>query len=350
MPVHVQFGWGIFQEFVPNQPCVVLVDSNVLAADKVDEFKSKWSSHLVEWVTNFHGACDLDNLHELSQKLWPHFDHAKNIQFIAIGGGATLDLAKILRWFPNVKTAKEEIEHIWKSQGHGLNSNLNRSGLICWPTTAGTGSEVSASATLWDRSSRTKLSWQPNHGHADWSFIDPELTLTCPHKVTRDAGLDALSHALESLWNRRSSFVTRTLAMQAVNLIIEHLPNVLSNPLERHARIALSKASVLAGLAMSETQTALAHSLSYDLTINEGISHGEAVAIWLPMVSEMAFKANGWLEAELAKEVGCNGSFAVFLRQWLENLAIQPRSISDLSLGVITLNEALQSVRGQNQI
>jgi alcohol dehydrogenase class IV len=114
--------------------------------------------------------------------------------------------------------------------------------------------------------------------------------------------------------------------------------------------MALSKASVMAGLAMSETQTALAHSLSYDLTINEGISHGEAVAIWLPMVSEMAFKSSGWLEAELAKEVGCEGSFTGFLRQWLENLAIQPRSISDLPNGVKTLNEALQSTRGQNQI
>ena len=114
-----------------------------------------------------------------------------------------------------------------------MNGDWLRHALLCWPSTAGTGSEVSASATVWDRSGDKpqKLTWQPPHGHADEAWIDPVLCLTNPPKVTRDAALDALAHALESLWNVRANAMTRPLAERAVRLVMAHLPTALAQAL-----------------------------------------------------------------------------------------------------------------------
>jgi len=313
---------------------------------------AQWNAHLIEWIWQDKGECEISQLSELAPKVWRALSRHSGSALIAFGGGSSLDMAKILRWRIATGTQALSMETVWRAQGQSLQGELIRHRLLCWPSTAGTGSEVSASATLWDRSAAApvKLAWQPINGFADEAWVDPDLTQSCPATLTRDCGLDALSHALESLWNVRSSVLSRLLAHRAIRLIIDHLPRLLDDLTDMAAREALSEASVLAGMAMSETQTALAHALSYDLTLHEGMSHGSAVAVWLPYVAGLSCAASPAIRAQLQESLQTEQEPADFLTHWLTQFAIVPRTLAQSPTGTATLAKALASARGRNQV
>lgn len=351
LPVKVHLGEGLLEQYLPNGPVVLLADPNAVELAMREQLVDRFKRHGVSWVWQVHQECELNQLVQLSRPIWQALDSGQSVRLMAIGGGTTLDIAKVLRWRPRKPMTDSEVLNVWRSQGQCLTSDWVRHSLACWPSTAGTGSEVSASATLWDKSSDKpqKLSWQPQYGHADEAWVDSVLTHSCPAKVTRDCALDALAHALESLWNVRANPLTRLFAHSAVQLIMANLPIALTNVHDRPARTALSKAALLAGMAMSQTQTALAHALSYDLTLKEGIPHGEAVAIWLPMVTRLACQVDPSLNVELQKHFGTQSDPAAHLQNWLQALGVSPRTMEDLPDGQADVDRALQSPRGLNQ-
>lgn len=352
LPVQVHLGSGLLAQFQPAAPVVVLADAHAVPADLVTLLRKRWGAQCLAWMWQTQGECETTTLLDLAQPLWQVLAQAPHTQLLAIGGGTTLDMAKVLRWRPQHPRTPTDLLQVWRGQGQTMNSDWLRHTLLCWPSTAGTGSEVSASATVWDRSGNKpqKLAWQPAHGYADEAWIDPVLCLTCPPKVTRDAALDALAHALESLWNVRANAMTRPLAERAVRLVMAHLPTALVQAYDLPARAALSEAALLAGMAMAQTQTALAHALSYDLTLHEGITHGEAVAIWLPLVADLACRSDAALRAQLQTLLEARNDPAERLRQWLHGLGIATRGLADLPGGQADLLGALQSPRGQNQL
>lgn len=352
LPVQVHLGSGLLAQFQPAEPVVVLADARAVPADLVTVLQKRWGAQCLAWMWQTQGECGTTALLDLAKPLWQVLAQASHTRLLAIGGGTTLDMAKVLRWRPQHPMTHTDILRVWRGQGQTMNGDWLRHDLLCWPSTAGTGSEVSASATVWDRSGDKpqKLTWQPPHGHADEAWIDPVLCLTNPPKVTRDAALDALAHALESLWNVRANAMTRPLAERAVRLVMAHLPTALAQAHNLPARTALSEAALLAGMAMAQTQTALAHALSYDLTLHEGIAHGEAVAIWLPLVADLTCRTDAALRAQLQTLLEANNDPAEHLRQWLHGLGIVARTLADLPGGQADFLRALQSPRGQNQL
>ena len=162
--------------------------------------------------------------------------------------------------------------------------------MIAVPTTAGTGSEVTPWATLWDRTSaeHKKYSLHLEQTWPEAALVDPQLTLSLPQVVTRDSNLDALSHALEAIWNVNANPVSDAMAVQAAQTVIQNLPSLLENPQSELFRTLASKASLLAGLAFSNTKTALAHNISYEMTLKHGLTHGLACSFTLPMVWRLA--------------------------------------------------------------
>jgi len=116
------------------------------------------------------------------------------------------------------------------------------------------------------------------------ALLDPELTLTLPQKETLYTGLDAISHALESLWNKNRTPVSEALALKALTLANEALPDVLNQPNSLYFREMMQQAAVLAGLAISRTRTAIAHAISYPLTMRFGVPHGLACSFTLPEI------------------------------------------------------------------
>ncbi|MEE8188176.1 MAG: iron-containing alcohol dehydrogenase PsrA [Kiloniellales bacterium] len=207
---------------------------------------------------------------------------------VALGGGSVIDAAKVLAAsngdFARVRRYLET--------GEGAR-DLSALPIIAIPTTAGTGSEVTCSAALWDAKAGKKYSLALPGLYPEKAVVDPELHLGLPRALTISTGLDALSHALESLWNVNANPVSRALAVSAARDILDSLPKVVEDPGNIDLRTRVARAALMAGLAFSNTKTALAHALSYAITLRHGVPHGIACSFSLPLVMRAAIGVDG---------------------------------------------------------
>ena len=149
--------------------------------------------------------------------------------------------------------------------------------------------------TVWDETSGAKYSISHPKLFAERAVLVPELTLSVPLDLTLFTALDALSHCMESTWNKRSSAVSRAFSVGGITRIPGALDEVLANPTDIDARRSLQESALLGGFAISCTATALAHSISYPLTSKLGMPHGLACSFTLPEL--MRFNAEADTEA-----------------------------------------------------
>ncbi|MDT8303277.1 MAG: phosphonoacetaldehyde reductase [Sedimentisphaerales bacterium] len=198
---------------------------------------------------------------------------------IALGGGSVLDTAKVFSvTLPSdMKTPLDMV--LREGRPHKWESYIP---VIAIPTTAGTGAEVTPFATVWDNRNKKKYSVSGEMVYPVHALLDPELTLTLPPKETLYTGLDAISHALESLWNKNRTRVSEALSLKALTLANNALPAVLNQPESLYYREKMQHAALIAGLAISRTRTAIAHAISYPVTMHFGVPHGLACSFTLP--------------------------------------------------------------------
>lgn len=218
---------------------------------------------------------DLDDLDRASSELRDF----KASSIIALGGGSVLDTAKTL----SITLAGTEDTFLHR---HFRNKEMFQPGrkisLTAIPTTSGSGAEVTPFATIWDSSACKKYSLSHKLLYPDNVLLKPELCISLPLKQTLYSGLDLISHALESLWNVNTSPISRGFALQALNLANRSFSAVMENPQDMAGRKDMQNASLLAGMAISQTRTAIAHSISYPLTARLNIPHGLACSFTLP--------------------------------------------------------------------
>lgn len=226
---------------------------------------------------------DVAELAETYAQFWRHHNDCDVI--IALGGGSAIDTAKALM----VGTKTDRFDDLLTLLATGKPFVPHKTKrLIAVPTTAGTGSEVTPWATIWDRVRSKKYSLHLDETWPEAAVIDAELMLTLPASVTVQSGLDALSHALESIWNRNANPISRAFAVSAAREVIEALPALLKNMQSKALRLSMASAALKAGMAFSNTKTALAHSISYEMTLKHGLPHGIACSFTLPMVMSRA--------------------------------------------------------------
>ncbi|MDR0216624.1 MAG: iron-containing alcohol dehydrogenase [Comamonas sp.] len=223
-------------------------------------------------------------------------EHADVPVIVALGGGSAIDSAKALICATPTGRFVDLLSVL--QQGGTLPSGLHKH-LIAIPTTAGTGSEVTPWATIWDQAGGRKYSLHQPHTWPEAAIIDAELMASLPAGATLASGLDALSHALESIWNVNRNPVSMSLAVQAARRAMATLPTLMQDLGNLQLRADMAQAALLAGLAFSNTKTALAHSLSYDITLQHGVPHGIACSFSLPLVLEMALGADPVADAAL---------------------------------------------------
>jgi len=172
--------------------------------------------------------------------------------------------------------------------------------VICVPTTAGTGSEVSAAAVLTDSDHHMKVGILSNFLRPRVAVVDPLLTRTCPPKVTADSGIDALTHAIEAYTavdnahfplphGERSVYQGAhpfgdLFAERAITLIGKFLRRAVADGDDKEAREGMALAATLAGLAFSNVGVALVHALEYPLGGATHCSHGAGNGLLLPYV------------------------------------------------------------------
>ncbi len=197
---------------------------------------------------------------------------------VGLGGGSALDAAKVLATL----LANSEPPKLTQYFRDKVVAKLDRRlPLVAIPTTSGTGAEVTPFATVWDHSNHQKYSLAGDCVYPDIAWLDPSLTLTLGEEDTLYPALDTISHALESLWNKNATPISRAHAFQSLSLSSFALPRLQNEPKCLDSRKNLQIASLLAGLAISETRTAVAHSVSYPLTSKFGVPHGLACSFTL---------------------------------------------------------------------
>lgn len=212
---------------------------------------------------------------------------------VGVGGGSNLDLAKI------VTSVLTHGGHYRDYFGFG-NVPGPIKPLVCVPTTAGTGSEVSHAAVLTDVENEVKVSSLSHYLRPALAVVDPKLTLTCPPKATADSGIDALTHAIEAFTAMAydeldvpvdepfpydgKQPIGDCLAERAIELVGRHLVTAVKDPSNLVAREGMALAATLAGLAFSNNAVAVVHALEYPLGGALHCSHGAGNGLLLPYV------------------------------------------------------------------
>jgi len=212
---------------------------------------------------------DLDGIDDLTAE----YRDANPASILAVGGGSVLDTAKIL----SVTLANRNRRSLSQVFRDGKTERWPmKIPVIAVPTTAGTGAEVTSFSTVWDRQEKQKFSLDNDQLFPRYALLDPCLTLTLPYRETLYGALDTVSHALESLWNRKRTPVSQALAVQSLRHVNDSLKDVLEDPDNLDKRAQMQYGSMLAGLAINQTRTAIAHSISYPLTTHFDVPHGLA--------------------------------------------------------------------------
>lgn len=224
---------------------------------------------------------------------------------IAIGGGSVIDAAKVIRLLAK-QGGKPGDYNATKSTIMAVHEMLVPQ--ISIPTTSGTGSEVSIVAMV--TSGKEKITILGYPLMSTIALIDPMLTMSCPKNLTAHCGMDALTHAVEAFVSLRVNPVADMLGLQATALIYQNLRKVCSNGQDVIARINMSLASMLAGIAFNQKSVGLVHACSHQLSAECKLPHGMANAIMLPHVLRLNKKVAAPKYATLATafEINPRGS------------------------------------------
>jgi alcohol dehydrogenase len=226
--------------------------------------------------------------------------------------------------------------------------------IIAVPTTSGTGSEVTHWATVWDSANGNKYSLAHPLLYPEAAVLDPALIVGAPRGLTLATGLDSLSHALESIWNVNANPVSANFAVEAAREIIETLPRLLDNLGDVELRARQARASLLAGFAFSQTKTALAHNISYDITLKTGLIHGVACSFSLPIVMGWAMGNDPQCDAALRRIFGSDLNEGIRkLRTFLESIGVKTDPAAygvSPSEWARLVEKALEGERGKNFI
>jgi len=257
---------------------------------------------------------------------------------LAFGGGSAMDVAKALAAALAHPDMERDLGSLIAHPAQYLTSAVP---VIALPTTAGTGSEVTPFATIWDHQARKKLSLASAHLFPEMAIVDPSLTFDLPGESTFSTGLDALNQAFEAVWNRNSSPITRGFAGHAIGLALEGLPRLHRSLGDQEAREMLAQASLLAGLSISHTRTAICHAMSYPLTAHFGLAHGWACAVTMGAVAREVFEKRREVFEAIAPLAGFAAGIDLLdgLETVLETLSV--REVAGKSIGNVDAVMAL---------
>ncbi|PRS31097.1 iron-containing alcohol dehydrogenase [Bacillus pumilus] len=213
---------------------------------------------------------------------------------IAIGGGSPMDTAKAIALLgPNGGIPEDYIS--------GKKAYANLSPLICIPTTAGTGSEVTRSSVITLAASHKKITLKHALLRPTIAILDPALTLTVPKGITAATGVDALVHAIEGYSCKVTNPISKAMGASAMETIVKYLPKAYENGSDLEARYKMQEGSLLAGLCFGSADVAAVHCLAEALGSLYDTPHGIANAVFLPYVMQFNAVENKVLHAELAK-------------------------------------------------
>ncbi len=258
---------------------------------------------------------------------------------VGLGGGSNMDTAKLVAIV--LAHGGDVTDYVGDCRVPGPVTPL-----ICVPTTAGTGSEVSAAAVFTDTEKKMKVSCLSNHLRPAVAVVDPLMMVGCPKKVTADSGIDSLTHAIEAYTAAdQDEFLRRPpggetvyqgrnpmadyMASECIMLVGQYLRRAVADGTDLEAREKMAWAATLGGLAFSNAGVALVHAMEYPVGGAVHVSHGAGNGLLLPYVMRYNLAAR-------EDEIGNVGL-------WLSGLAGAERVLSQGAEGAIEVVEKLRA-------
>ena len=213
------------------------------------------------------------------------YKHSKCDGIIAVGGGSSMDCAKVIG--AKVANPSEPIESFigsFKVSGRDPKREAKFPPFIAIPTTAGTGSETTVVAVVHFEERGLKEVITDPVFVPKYAVLDANLTLSLPKFVTATTGMDALTHATESYLSTMGTERTKNYALKAVEEIGKYLLTCYREPSNTEARGKMLQASFDAGVAFTNSSVGYVHAIAHTLGAFFGTPHGAANAMILPLV------------------------------------------------------------------
>ncbi|MCJ7657458.1 MAG: iron-containing alcohol dehydrogenase, partial [Candidatus Atribacteria bacterium] len=265
------------------QRVLVVVDCNLKKLGVVDQMfnnlkKENISFTVFDNIKNEPTIAEIDQaIHDL--KVASNFDGV-----VGIGGGSTIDVAKLLAVSGSIKGSIRDY----------LGINLIKESsipAIMVPTTSGTGAEVTPNAVVKDPVEGWKKGIVSTFLIPDRVILDPELTISLPPKITAETGIDAFTHAIECFICNKSNLMSDLFALDSMRLINNYLRRAVRNGNDKEARYYMAIGSLYGGIAITNSGTGGVHALAYPLGGKYNISHGLSNSILLAEVMEFNAEA-----------------------------------------------------------
>jgi len=299
MPTKVVYGQNSLKDidtYINHRKSLLITSQGFIERGLVDKVNT-YTDNIVEVVSNIKSHPEFIDI----EKIYNQVHQTKFELIIAIGGGSVIDTAKFIAVHSKNKSY-QFVEDLTK--GKIEQKDYKVIPIISIPTTAGTGSEVSPYSTIWDMQTRQKYSLHLSDLFCEVAIYDPVLTLSVPKQITIQTGLDTLSHALESIWNKNANPITISYAIRSAKLVMDNLVELSNDLLNLEYRINIMKACMYAGFAFSNTQTGIAHAMSYYITTHKNIDHGIACSFTLPMLIDNVIGEYEFIDTALQEIFG----------------------------------------------
>ena len=346
MPTKIVYGVDSFKtidQYINGRKTLLMTSKGFIKRGLVDKIKS-YTSDIVKVISEVKSHPEFKDLAVIYQQ-------TKRLDFeliLALGGGSVIDSAKFIA-VHNKNRDYQFVENLTK--GKIAKKDYKITPIIAVPTTAGTGSEITPYATIWDMDEKLKYSLNLTNLFSEITIYDPKLTVSLPKNLTIQTGLDSLSHALESIWNKNANTITTNYAIMSAKLVMANLVPLTGDLKNLAYRDNMMRGCLYAALAFSNTQTAIAHAISYYVTAYKNVPHGVACSFTLPMFIDNVVGKYDFIDKALIEIFGELSSQK--LRNMLKALEISTEfsnyGISDIELENIKLS-LINNLRADNSL
>ena len=260
---------------------------------------------------------------------------------IGVGGGSALDIAKQAAV---VSTAAASVDEYLLC----ARPLPGRRPIVAIPTTSGTGAEVTRTCIVADATGRKLWTWG-DEMLPDVVVLDPTAAATMPQSVTVGTGLDAFVHAIEACSGQRRNSIAAASAQRSMALVLAHLPRVVNDGADLVSRQAMQEAAFLAGLAIDNCGTGVAHSIGHALGSLYHVPHGISVAVGLRAALEWnsSGEPDAYVDASTALNCRVDEISAMFATLCTAAGMAAAMSGLDKQLSVDDIAETMNAVENQ---
>jgi len=270
---------------------MLLTDEGLLKFGVVDKVKKALGAFKISTTySKIPPDSGLDTVTEIARI----YRERKCDGILAIGGGSVIDTAKGVRLM-----ISQNCFDLLKLTGYERIPKGRHVPFVVAPSTSGTGSECTAVAVIRNDDKAVKMEFISQELLPDAAVLDARLTLTLPPRITANTGLDALCHAIEAYTCIQKNPLSDAYAITAIRLIKDNLLIALEDGKNDTARLNLSIASNLAGIAFSNSMVGLVHAIGHACGGVAKVPHGNAMTILMPYVFEFNLTKTGVDMSEL---------------------------------------------------